>query len=271
MGEAVQHRLSLRQLCYRQPVVLLVQEEAGLLPVLKVHRIPYAVLRDVLGGALRRGLAGQHQPALALRHALQRPEGGVVAFVHAPDDLPVLPQDAYQQRQHPFLDTLHAQAQHLGHQHALEPVHRQPRKAVRLPEDDAAAPAVRLAHHRFAVVPGVAQPPFPEGIPRRVVVGVPRHQPHPYFGRAVIEPTAQPAALFRHHIHQAAVLRRAADRHHLALIDPRVPVHDGALPLGGDGDDGIRSGSFHGGYSFCTGKFLLSIAQRQAYFHTMYK
>ena len=255
VGEAVQHRLAPGQPGHRQPVILLIQEEPGFLPVFKVHGVRDAVFRDVLGGALRQLLSRQSQPALALGHALQLPDGHVVALIHAPYRLPVLPQKAHQQGQHPVFDPLHAQAQHLRHQHALEPVHCQPRKAVRLAEDDAAAPAVRLAHHRFAVLPGVAQPPLPEGVARRVVVGVPGHQPHPDLGRAVVEPAAQPAALFGHHVHQRAVLRRAGHGQHLALIHPRVPAGDGLFALGRDGDDGIRSGSFHGKYSFSRENF----------------
>ena len=57
-----------------------------------VYRMPFSVMSSAVPSGT--ALAGQRQPALALRHALQRPKGGVVAFVHAPDDLPVLPQDA---------------------------------------------------------------------------------------------------------------------------------------------------------------------------------
>ena len=247
MGEAVQHRPALRQPGNRQPVVFLVQKEAGLLPVLKVHGVGDAVLCDIHRCLRRRRLAGQGIPALVLLHALQLPDGHVVALVDAPDVLTVLPQHAGKQGKQPGLDALHAQTQGLGHQHAFEPVHRQAGEQVGLAENHTAAPAVRFAHHHLAVVPGVADAPFPEGI-GKVVVGVAAHQPHPDLGAAVVEPAAQPAAPAAHHVHQTAVLRAAFHGSDLTLIDPRVSAGESGLSLGSDGDLGIGTRSFHGTY-----------------------
>ena len=247
MGEAVQHRPALCQTGHRLPVVLLIQKKAGLLAVLKVHGVDDAVLHDVHRRLFRRRLAGQGIPALGLRHAFQLPDGRVVALVDTPDVLSVLPQHLGQQGEQAGLDALHAQTQGLRHQHALEPVHRQAGEQVGLAEDHAAAAAVRPAHHRFAVVPCVADAPLPEGV-GEVVIGVAAQQTYPDPGAAVVESAAQPAAPAAHHVHQSAVLRAAFHGRDLALVDPRVPAGEGGLPLGGDGDLRIGTRSFHGTY-----------------------
>ena len=247
MGEAVQHRPPLGQTGHCQPVVLLVQKKAGFLPILKVHGIHDAVFHDVHVGALRRRLTGQGIPSFVLLHALQTADGHIVALVDAADVLSVLPQHLDQQREQPVLDALHAHTQRLGHQHAFEPVHRQTREQVGFAEDHAAAPAVRLAHHHLAVVPGVADAPLPEGI-GEVIVGIAAHQPHPDLGAAVVEPAAQPAAAAAHHVHQRAVLRPAVHGGDLPLVDPGVPAGQRGLALGRDGDLSVGTWSFHGTY-----------------------
>ena len=47
MGKAVQHPRPFAELCHCPPVVFLVEEEAGLLPVLYIHVITHAVLHDL--------------------------------------------------------------------------------------------------------------------------------------------------------------------------------------------------------------------------------
>ena len=246
VGEAVQHRLALGQLGHGEAVILLVEKEAGFLAVFKVHGVDDAVFCDIHAGLLRRRLAGQGIPALVLRHALPLPQGHVVALVDAPDILSVLPQHLCQQREQAILDALHAETQGLGHQHGLEPIHRQAGEQVGLAKNNAAAAAVGLAHNDLAVVPGVADAALPEGV-GKVVVGVAAEKPHANFGVAVVEAAAQPTAPAAHHVHQGAVLGRAVDGGHLALVDPRVPACQGGFPLGGDGDLGIGTQCFHGG------------------------
>ena len=52
--------------CHGPAVVLLVEEEAGLLAVLKINVVEHAVLADLGLGAGGVGLAGQVEPALVL-------------------------------------------------------------------------------------------------------------------------------------------------------------------------------------------------------------
>ena len=79
VGEAVQHRPPPGQPRHRQPVVLLVQEEAGFLPVLHVHQIADAVFRDLRHSRVRRCFAGKREPALALGQPFLFPQGDVIA------------------------------------------------------------------------------------------------------------------------------------------------------------------------------------------------
>ena len=233
VGEAVQHRVTLGQPGHRPAVVLLIQKEPGFLAVDEVHGVCNAVFRNGHRVVVRRRLSGQGIPALALGHALLVPEGHVVAQVYAVDLLAVLPQHLHQRRENHVLPLRHAQAQHLGHQHRAEAVHRQAGEEVRLPEDDAAAEQVILRHHRLAVGPGVGRPPLPEGGVKGVV-GVAAHQAAADGGMAVVKGGAQVAALAAHHVHQPTVGDAVLHLRHLSGIHPGVPLHQGRLPLGGD-------------------------------------
>ena len=59
MGKAVQHSVACGKTCNSPAVVLLVKEEAGLLPILEVHMVVNAVLADLGLGACRMSLTGQ--------------------------------------------------------------------------------------------------------------------------------------------------------------------------------------------------------------------
>ena len=78
MREAVQHAAILRQLRHGEAVVLLVEEEAGLLPVFHVYTVIYAVFTDLGNGAVRMGQP--REPAFALRKSLALTERRVVAL-----------------------------------------------------------------------------------------------------------------------------------------------------------------------------------------------
>ena len=251
MGEAVQHRFAPGQPGHRLAVVLLVQEEAGFLAVFKVHGIADAVFHNVCAGEVRQRLPGQGIPALALGHALLVPQGNVVALIYPGDVLAVLPQDPDQLGEDHVLHPVQPQAQHLGHQHRAEAVHRQAREMVRLAEDHPAAGQLLRGHDGLAVVPGVFHPPGPE-VRIEPVIGVAGQKPHPDQGAAVVKSGAQPAAPAAYHVHQVAVGRRAGNGGDLPLVHPGVAAGEGCLPLGGDGDLGIGSFCFHNGHRpFC--------------------
>ena len=142
------------------------------------------------------------------------------------------------------MDALHAQAQHLGHQHRAEAVHRQTREAVRLSEDDPAAEQVLRGHHALAVVPGVLHPALPKGVVK-AVVGVAGEQPAADKGVAVIKSGAQICALTADDVRQAAVLHGACKLRHLSGVHPGVARLQGPLALGGDMYLGIGSFCLH--------------------------
>ena len=180
MGKAVQHPSPPGQAGHRLAVILLIQEKARFLPVLHIYGILHPVLHDDGPGALRDGNSLQRIPALVLFQALVGPQCHVVALIDAPDGLPVLGQDLVEQREDHRFEPLHPQRQGLGHQKVVEPVHRKTGEGICLPEDEPAAVGI-LPHHRFAVLPGIADPPLPEGGIKNVV-GIPGNQTHPDLG-----------------------------------------------------------------------------------------
>ena len=252
MGEAVQHRPATGQLGHRLPVVLLIQKEAGFLPVFKVHGVADAVFLNIHRCKVRSLFTAHGMPSFALFHALQSPDGHIVALIYTHHVLSVGAQHLQQQGEQLLLDEFHAQTQHLRHQHTLEPVHRQAGEAVGLSEDHPAAAAILRPHDGLAIVPCVLDAPPPEG-PVEPVVGVPGQHPYPDAGAAVEKAAAQPAAPAAHHVHQVAVGglsvgHGAAESRDLPLVDPGVSAHQSGLPLGGDGDLRIGTLGFHSGH-----------------------
>ena len=248
MGEAVQHGPPRGDAGRRGPVVLLVQEKAGLLAVLKVHQVADAVLHNLRLGGFGQGLALQGVPALVLLHALQLPDLHVVALINAPDVLAAGLDGLYQGGEDPVLAQLGAQAQGLGDQDVPKLVHGQAGEAVRLPKDDAAAVRVR-AHDSFAVVPGVLGPPGEKGLVKPVV-GVLREQPHPDFRVGVVIPRAQIPPLGAAHVAEGAVLQGALLGGDLVVEHPGVALLG---PLGAPGINrhkGIGPVRFHSFFSF---------------------
>ena len=244
VGEAVQHGLSPGKTPHRPAVVLLIQKEPGLLAVLHVHQIPNAVLRDFRHRRRRRRLAGQGVPALALDQPLLFPQGDIVPQEDAPDGKAVGAQDLRQRRQQEVLDALHAHGEHLDGQKVVELVHGEPRKGIRLPEDDAAGVQVLRGHDALAVVPGPLELPPPEGLVEPVV-GVAGDQPHPDLRPLRQKARAQIPALFADHVHQAAVFRLALRVCDLRVVHPGVAPENGCLRLGRDGVPGIIPLCFH--------------------------
>ena len=244
VGKAVQHRLAPGQSGHRPAVVLLVQEEAGLLAVFHVYQVLHAVFRDLRDGRVRGLLAGKMVPSLPLGQTLLFPQGHVIAQKHAPDGLPVLPQDADQQGQQKVLNVFHAHREDLHAQKVVELVHGQARESVRLAEDDPAGVQIRRVHDGLAVVPGPAELPLPKGLVE-AVVGVSGEQTDPDLGVFGEKAGAQIPAFFAHHVHQAAVIGGTFRADDLRVIDPGVTPENGGLRLGSHGVAGITAGCFH--------------------------
>ena len=184
MGEAVQHRPPPGQPRHRQPVVLLVQEEAGFLPVLHVHQIADAVFRDLRHSRVRRCFAGKREPALALGQPFLFPQEQQV------------------------LDTLHANGEDLHAQKIVELVHCQPREGVCLPEDDAAGVQVLWRHHALSILPGPLELPAPEGLVE-AIVRIPGEKTYSDFRVLGIKSRTKIPALPTHHVHHSAIVRLA--------------------------------------------------------------
>ena len=236
--EAVQHALAPREPRDCLAVVFLVEEEAGLLPVLHVHGVENAVLADLRHGRERVLLS---PPALALFKALKGADGGVVALVDPLDPFSVCAQDLEQQGKEPVLDPLDPDRERLRGENVGKAVDRQTGKAVGLPEDDAAAGKVLRPHHAFAVVPGVLDAPPPEGLVK-AFVGVAGEQAQPDLALAADETGAEIFAFFAHRVGKCAVLRRALLGDDLLGVDPGMAALDPARPLGGD--DKLRKSPF---------------------------
>ena len=247
VGEAVQHRPATGQLGHRLPVVLLIQKEAGFLPVFKVHSVADAIFNNIHRCKVRNLFTAHGMPALALFHTLQTTDGHVVALIYTHHVLSVGAQHLQQQGEQLLLDEFHAQTQHLRHQHALEPIHRQTGEAVGLSEDHPAAAAILRPHDGLAIVPCVLDAPPPEGLVEPVI-GVSGQHPYPDAGAAVEKAAAQPTAPAADDVHQLSVGHGAAESRDLPLIDPWVSAHQSGLPLGGDGDLRIGTLRFHSGH-----------------------
>lgn len=119
-------------------VVFLVEEEAGLLAVLEINVVKNAVFADLGLGGSGVGLAGQLEPALVLRQPFLGAQSLIVPLVDAVDGLAVGPQHFCQKGEEEGLELFHADAEGLGDEDILEPVHRQAGELVGLAEDDPA-------------------------------------------------------------------------------------------------------------------------------------
>ena len=230
VGEAVQYPAAARQPCRRLPVILLVKEKPGFLPLDIVHIVFYPVFGDGhMAGKV--GFQSLHRvKALSLLQPLQRPYRHIVALIYRIDGLTVLPQQFYQRPVHHILAALHPQGKHLRHQHVLKAVYRQPGELVGLPENQAAAAVVSRAHHRLAVVQRIAHPP-PEKRFIKGIVGVPADDPYPDFGMVIHPAAAQIPPLTAYHIHHVAVLIDALYGRHFLAVHPRMTGLQAALGL----------------------------------------
>ena len=113
MGETIQHCLASGQPGHCSAVILLIQEEAGFLPVFHIYQIFHAVFRDLRDGRSRGLFSGEMIPSLSLGQALLFPQSHVVAQKYAPDGLPVFPQDTDQRGQQKILDVFHSYGENL--------------------------------------------------------------------------------------------------------------------------------------------------------------
>ena len=248
VGKAVQHPFACGDAGHCRPIILLVEEEAGLLSVLHIHQIAHAVFHDLRYGTFRGRQTFNGIPALALLQSFPEPDGHIVSLVDAPDVLAHLAQNVQQGGKHHVLHPLHAQGEHLHGQDRVIPIHRQAGHLVGLAVDQAAALEVGTGHDRSAVAQGVLHPAAPEG-GVKPVIGAAGDEPNGDLGGVVVKTGTQIGAA-RQHIHQTAVLRRALHAADLLAVHPRVASLDGPLRLVGDIYSGITALLLHRHLSF---------------------
>ena len=237
MREAVEHAHPGREPGDGAAVVLLVEEEAGLLPCGEVHRVLHAVFGDD-GARIAR-----------VRQALVPAGNRLQTLLGAKRRLAALVYPAYRDAHvrklrgergvERVLALFHAVGHYLRDQHVLKPVHRHAGQAVGLAEDEAAGVEV-AAHHRAAVLQRVLDA---AGEKRLViaVVGVLAEHAHGYLAAGAVYARAEPRALLREHVGYAAGRKLAGGAAYLLGVDPGVPSAQRALGLGADSDAGVSS------------------------------
>ena len=205
MAEAVQHPRAGAQRRDGRAVLLLIEEEAGLLAVLHVHAEDDAVLLHLhqVGH-----LAAQE--ARGLLHALQAAHRHVAALpdAHGLDDL-------HQKIGDHVLDALDAQRQALQHQHVRILIHHQARQEVGFGVDQAAA--VRVAELP-AVVPSVPDAAGEELAVADFVVAGEDAQGNLALG--IVEAPADELSAEVVHVHDVAVFECAVHLLNFRCVDP---------------------------------------------------
>ena len=243
VGKAVEHAPPLGKARHGKAVILLIEEEARFLPVLKIHGIVYPVLAYLGHGALRVLLARQLIPALALLEPLKRADSDVVALIYTVDPLPILAQHLGEQWEDHVLEPLHTDRERLRDEDVREPVHSQAGEAVGLAEDDAAAGNVP-AHDGAAVVPRVPDAALPE-LRVKTVVRVAGDEPQAYLALAAVQPRAEIAPVFAECVDKRAVFRLGAFGDYLLRIYPRVTRADPCAAFLGYYKGGVFSFNLH--------------------------
>ena len=180
VAEAIEHATPVREAPHGAAIVLLVEEEAGLLAVLDVDGEREAVLAHGDDGRARRGRPVP--PALVERKPLLGARRRVVALVDGAHVLSAVSKRLEQERVDGVAQALHAHGADLCHQDMLVAVDHEAGHAVRLREDHAAAGEVALGAREpapsqaaDAMLPRPAHAALPEPLVDKVV-GVAGHQ-----------------------------------------------------------------------------------------------
>ena len=216
----------------RLTVILLVEEEAGLLAVFYINRIFDAVFDNL--GSHSAGFGAQigSKPVLALLHALQQADSYVVALVQATDFLSHLAQNFNQQFKQHLLAHFNTQGQGLRYQQIIIAVYGQSGEHIRFAENQTAAVKITLAHNRQAVIQRIAQTTLPKGLVK-LIISISGNNAHTDFGMVVHKTGAQILALGRYYIHQITVGIIAFNFSYLFTEHPGMTAACGTLSLRG--------------------------------------
>ena len=243
--EAVEHTLARRELRRRAAVILLVEEEAGFLPVDIIHIVQNPVFPDRYMSVQVRLQSVERHETGPLLHALFLPEPDVVALVDRVDLFTARTQHLQQECKQLHLSQLHAQREHLCDQDRAKAIDRQARKTVCFAEDQAAVIKI-LPHDRAAVIDRILDAPRPERLVK-AVIRIAREHAHADLGRAVIKPGTEPVAAAREHIHDLPIGAGSVRLQHFVCINPRMTAAQAARRL--VRDKNFRIVSFHSIYT----------------------
>ena len=219
MSEAVQNLLTLAESLNSKAIILLVQEEAGLLAILHIYHIADTIFNDFNLGIKR--FADEAFHAL---HALLQADLGVTALVNAADGNAILSQDFLQLVQNDRLETVNAQSQGFDYQNIGKLVDDDTRQEICLTEDQAAAGSV---YGCFAVLPGVTDTHLNESV---IDYGIffAGHHTDGDFGTGVDKALAHRIAVKVRNENHITVLERSLNFVNLVIIDPGTAGLQGA-------------------------------------------
>ena len=234
--EAVEHLGVPAEPLNREPVIFLVEEEAGFLAVLDVDDVAHAVFDD-----LDVGVEFRADEALDAVHALLEALLRVAALVHAADFDAVLGQHLLEQFDDAQLHFVDAERERFDDEHVGEFVDDEAGQKVRLAENHAAGARV---HGLFAVRPGVAHALFEKRVVN-FLRAVARHHAHADLRVLVDEAAAERVAVCVLHGNDRAVFEGALDRGDLVVVDPEPAGLEAAALAGLQCDNRVI---FHGDF-----------------------
>ena len=219
MREAVQYFRAAAEAVDRAPVVLLVQEETGLLAVFNIHDIADAVLGD-----LYFGIEGSGKEPFLPGHALKLADFGVAALVNAAHRNAVFGQNAHQRGQQVSLEAVDAEGQRFNDENILIFVYSQARQEIGFSEQETTAGSV---DDLFPVLPCAAHPLCQKGRSYRIVAAAGEKADRD-FGLTVDETIAHEISVEIFHRYDIAVLEISSELSDLVAIDPQTACLDGA-------------------------------------------
>ena len=212
VGEAVQHFGAPADAVDGAPVLLLIQEKAGLLTVFHIHDIYHAVFGDLNFCVKRLG-----EESFCARHAFFFAHFGVAALIDAADLHAVFCQNLNQAGENEALQTVDAQRQRFDDQNIFIFVHGQTREEIRLPEDQ---PAGGQIHDPSAVVHGLTDFPFYKGGRHRLRF-LPGENPDPDGGRGVDKAVSEKISVVIFDADELAVRTGAFYMRDFVVINPQ--------------------------------------------------
>ena len=158
MCKAVQHLFACGYLGHGLTVVFLIKEKAGLLPVLHIYLVLYAVFGYPGDRGGRLGQIISQVPALASIQTLELTDSYVVALEYAGNVYAFLCELLYELAVYGILYPFHTYGENLRDEDVFIAVYGKAGQPVRLAEYQAAAVIVSRAHYGPSVCEGVLYP-----------------------------------------------------------------------------------------------------------------